>query len=193
MIIKSFFTLLVLVVTLLSGCALSPDRLGISEAAWNQYTPAQQEEFRNLYYQAEKIRAEQKKNPERSLQKPILVTIHDGKILMPPFTTWYSYKLKSFAINKETCLDNEIMQINSEEKINLRACYKKGILYLDPSQFEQGKILGTVQFLYNPLWEQGFTYPNISTTGYAKLKNATIEIREIPINKISTGKAKNAN
>jgi len=177
---KSFFILLTFVVIFLSGCAVAPERLGISEATWNKYPPAKQKELRNLYYQAEKIREEQKKSPGTSLQKPLFVTIHDGKILMPPFAAWYSYQTKSFVINKETCLDNEISQIKGEEKINLRTCYKKGILYLDPSQFEQEKILGTVQFLYNPLWEQGMSYKNINTTGYVKLKNATVTIQELP-------------
>ncbi|MFA6409814.1 MAG: hypothetical protein WCW01_06545, partial [Gammaproteobacteria bacterium] len=173
---------LILVLALLSGCAVAPERLGISEATWNKYPPAKQKELRNLYYQAEKIREEQKKNPGRSLQKPLFVTINDGKVLMPPFTAWSSYQTKSFVINKETCLDNEIKQLKGDGKIALRACYQKGILYLDPSQFEQSKILGTTQFLYNPLWEQGVSYKNINTAGYVKLKNATVTIQELPEN-----------
>jgi hypothetical protein len=69
-----------------------------------------------------------------------------------------------------------MQQESASGKVNLRACFKRNILFLDPSRFDLTKKEGSVRLYQSPLWRDGFTYKNIDSSGYVKLTDVNITI-----------------
>jgi len=183
----------------LSACStFSPQAFGISEAEWKTYDQEKQQELLNLYKQQEeqkKIEARQAKAQKNKVftnaKNKLIVSVTGGKAIMPPFTSWYAYQqYRPLAIGPEACADTILQKVpfnpkvkpKENELIMLHACYIKGTLFLDPSRFEANKMAGTASFRFSPLWDRGFTYDHITTSGYVRLKNANITIRSIDNN-----------
>lgn len=175
---------------LLSACStFSPHLLGISDTKWASLGETKQKELHALY---EKNYNQFHKSSNKSsiipIPKnqfkdisvpniPLTIKIQDGQVTMPPFTDWYAYRPVGINIALNTCNDILLQQINNpKQQISLTICYKNGILFLDPSHYDTTKMPGSLTFHYSPLWENGFTYKNINTTGYVQFKNATVII-----------------
>jgi len=168
----------------LSACnTFTPHALGISDAEWTKINKNKQNELRTLYYTQQerdvKMMEVYKKNAALNFKNRIQVRVFDGTAIMPPFTTWYSYQITPFIVIPGTCVDHPLQKIpgKKDEQIMLRACYQNGTLFLDPSKIDQQKMTGTITFHYSPIWDQGFTYQNVNTSGYVRLKNASVEIK----------------
>jgi hypothetical protein len=181
-----------LFILVLSGCAASPEGLGISENEWQKYSKAKQEKLLADY----KKMTEENETADNAMKgqyadlenssyngKYLQISISDGEAMMPPFTDWYAYKEATFEIIPDSCTNVNLEQITGENKVALRACFKKNVLFLDPSHYDAKKDVGTVRFVYSPLWDQGFTYRNINTSGYVKLKDVTVTIQNQIVNK----------
>lgn len=186
-ILKAQLSLLIL---LLSGCAITPQDLGISEQQWKKYDQSKREQLLSDYKTLQKtneLNDDSLKEQYQSLKNNtysgnyLRVRIYDGEALMPPFTDWYRYNATTFDIIPNSCTNTLLEQgsDNSDDiKISLRACYMNNVLFLDPKRYTSKDGLGTVRFAYSPLWGQGFTYRNINSNGYVKLKDVSVSIKE---------------
>lgn len=163
-------------VVLLAGCSVAPETLGISEQQWNQYTPQKQQTIVANY---EKVRANNNlANTTAAGYGTLHVGIANGKVMMPPFTASYKYTPIEFDIADGVCREVELHNLDVMKSVDLIACFKQNVLFLDPSFYELAKQKGSIRFYYSPLWESGFAYRNISSRGYARLQQVTVTIKK---------------
>ncbi|MCL5261669.1 MAG: hypothetical protein M1561_08435, partial [Gammaproteobacteria bacterium] len=160
----------------LAGCATtntpSPAMLGIPAKEWNNYDSELQEQLLGNY---QKISSESSKyiSEDEKInvgEKALQIKISGGQVMMPPFIGWSSFKPANFIIGEDSCRELSLFKLDNKTKVDLRSCYIGKVLYLDPSNYDLTKKDGSISINYNPLWEQGFTYTGISTTGFARLK-----------------------
>lgn len=162
---------------LLVGCAFSPQKLGISEQEWLSYSDDQRQQIIADY---KKISLDQQQENKRLFLGVgrITVSISGGEAMMPPFVDWSEYQPVSFDLADNICGEIPLQQKDGENTVNLRACYKNKALFLDPSRYDLEKNNGTVSIPQSPLWQQGFEYKGISTSGHVRLRNATVKIND---------------
>lgn len=176
----SVFLLTIFSYLLLNGCADTPQNLGVSQKDWDSYDAAKQHQLIDTF---RKIKEQQQSTELDASSKEVstnqlLVTIADGKAMMPPdFATSQSYQPLTFSINPDTCVDNVLLGASAAASVKLTACYKNQILFLDASHTDPQKAYGTISFHLTPLWQTGFTYNNVNSSGYVRLQNATVTIK----------------
>jgi len=170
----------ILAILFLSACVNIPTKLGITESEWLSYSQEKQKMLLFNYEKfAEKHKIEKKKkivvNPHEFLE----VNIYDGQVMMPPFNNWQNYQPVSFTIFQEQCRDIILQQpANKNLQTELGVCFKGNALYLDPSRYDNTKKNRSISIGYSPLWLSGFSYKKISSSGYTRLNNVTIEITQ---------------
>lgn len=166
-----------LVITLfyLSGCA-TPMRMGISDAQWQNYTPEEQARIKTGYYQMLKSRStEERVIPDGTF---VNVKVSGGQILMPPsFSDSCSYSPFELEIPSGDCKTVKVKQDDGNKTVAVQICYHNKSIFVDPSRYDSSKRLGSIQLHYSPIWDRGFTYSNVSSTGYAHLKNVNVAVR----------------
>ena len=101
------------------------------------------------------------------------VNIQNGTIGSPKNGAPQAYQPINFAIANGAC-DEINITLTNKEVLPLRACYQNNVLFLDAKKFGESK--GT-RFYYSPIWQQGFTYPNITTHGNAHLMHADVRLQ----------------
>jgi len=179
---KKIFLLFIVHIFLL-GCANNPVLLGISELEWTSYSPEKQKSLLASYNQAAKERKNIiKEQGNQKLGNEFLeVTVFDGKVMFPPsFINWQNYKPVKFTIFEGQCSDIAIEhQSDNDSKTKLGVCFYDNVLYLDPIYYDLTKKNGTTTIHFSPLWLTGFTYKGISSSGYVRMNNVTIEIKQI--------------
>jgi hypothetical protein len=163
-------------ITTLVGCSISPEQLGISKKHWEQYDKQEQERIISGHkYISQTIKKNIFTAPGNSCLK---ITIKDGHAIMPPFTDSYDFIPTTFNIREGTCKNTTLFAVGTNKHLTLCACYSNNILLLDPSPYEINKRYGTVSIHDSLLWNDGFNYTNINTSGYARLQHATIFIKK---------------
>lgn len=167
----SFIGLLVL---LLSACAVTPNTLGISRAEWQGYSTEKQQQLIDSYH---KVKASVSSDSSVVAIPNINVVIKGGKAMMPPFAESYSFMPVKFDIRSGECKEVRLRNIDLDKDIELGACFSGKILYLDPSRYDVTKQNGSIRIYVTPLWKRGFTYNNINSSGYARLKNVSITVK----------------
>ncbi len=170
--------MLVVPLLLLSACAVSPNQLGISQSEWNQYSEQQRQQIKHNYRQAQEVKHEIHAKNGNSV---LAVRVQGGQVLMPPYTSLQPYQAVAFNVKEGECnLKIAMVQPNNpDQKTSLKVCYANGVLYFDPSPYDPNFAKGALQFAYMPVWKRGFTYSNMSSTGFTKLTNATVFVKEI--------------
>jgi hypothetical protein len=174
----------------LLGCAINtPEKLGISNLEWMSYSQDRQKSLLADYAQMQKELAgkeeEKKEDYKISIGTYLEVSIFGGKIMFPPsFINWQNYEPVRFVVFKGECSNIPIMQISdSDSKTELGVCFQDNVLYLDSSHYDLTKKMGSVTIYSSPLWLNGFTYKDISSTGYVRLSNVNVEVtqKEAPL------------
>lgn len=114
-------------------------------------------------------------------KQPVIIEIKisNGTALMPPFTNWQAFSPAVAAIDEGSCQETLLTQLDGKAHISLRSCFKNKILSLDPSRYDSEKQNGTITIPYSPLWDHGFTYYEINSDGYVKLKGVTISVKQL--------------
>ncbi len=171
----------------LIGCAANVhERLGVSELEWTSYSQDKQKVLLTNYERVTKERAselgQQQKKDKNALDVQALeVSIYGGKAMFPPaFINWYAYHPVHFNILSGECHNIELIQTaDVESKTELRVCFHNNVLYLDASNYDLTKKFGSVSIYHSPLWSSGFAYKEISSSGYVKLNNVTVEIKQL--------------
>ena len=163
-----------MLVLLLSAC-FSPIELGISENEWQKLTSEQQQKILDNYRAV--MHAKMEEQTQLGEQK-IQVNIAGGKAMLPPFVRYSTYTPLKFFILDGECKYVDLCNVTSG-CVQLNVCYKNKVLLLDPSLYKLDQQEASLRIYYSPLWRDGFTYTNITTDGYAKLKNVEITLKEI--------------
>ncbi|CAL7959730.1 putative membrane associated protein [Gammaproteobacteria bacterium] len=173
----------VAIITFLSSCAgvSAPTKIGVTESEWLGYSPDKQKALLANYEKfAAELNKSIKNNKNTVVDSVFLeIGIHDGKVMMPPFNSHYDYNPVKFVIFKDQCR-SIILQQPTDEKIRteLEACFYGNILYLDPSHYDLTKKNGSISINFSPFWLPGFVYKGISSSGYVRLNNVTVEITQ---------------
>jgi uncharacterized LabA/DUF88 family protein len=159
---------------LLVGCAANiPEKLGVSDLEWESYSHSKQ---KNLLANYEQMKKARENVIEESKDKQNLSGVF---LEVSIYVNWQNYQPVRFNIFKEKCRNIEIRQApNNDLKTELGVCFCDGILYLDSSRYDLAKKMGTANIYYSPLWLSGFVYKEINSSGYTKLNNVTIEVKQ---------------
>ena len=174
-------------VLLLAGCASTPSRLGFSEKQWKAMSEVRRQEVISGHDQIKQRPPSMKRKYNGS---DILVYLAQGTAMMPPFVKAYQYQTVKFTLNVGKCRSIRLNSIDTNHHTNLKVCYNGMTLLMDPSRYDPTKSSGTLRFDYNPIWKRGFTYSNVVSAGYVRLKDASVTIKAIPPKKstIPSGK-----
>lgn len=162
------------------GCAsTSPLALGISEEQWEEFSQEKQDELLHNYsiLQAQDKTLTTTDDAVETKEPALIIKVHHGQAMLPPFLNWSPYKECKFYLAKNTCSKGTIHSLEAETTIDLKACYFENLLYIDPTKYDPNNTQGTVTFTYSPLWRQGFSYTKIHTDGYVRLKDATVYVK----------------
>ncbi len=158
-----------------------PAKIGMTEHEWSSYGSDKQKVLLANYEKfATELNRSIKSKKNAAVDSTFLeVSIHDGRVMMPPFDDLHSYNPVKFVIFKDQCR-SIILQQPTDKKIyiKLEACFYGNILYLDPSHYDLTKKNGSISINFSPLWLSGFIYKGISSSGYARLNNVIVEITQ---------------
>lgn len=117
------------------------------------------------------------KNNNIANQKSTLnVTIANGTIPSPTTNVAQKYQPIVFAIKNGNCTKTNITLTNNEN-VTLKTCFIGNVLLVDTEKTTRTS--QTIRFYYNPLWQQGYTYQNITSNGQVHLTNADVQIKTI--------------
>lgn len=184
--LQNFRILIAAAITMfLYGCSSVsvPTKIGMTESEWLGYSPDKQKILLANY---KKFAAEFKKSTDdtkgiASGHVFLEVGVRDGRVMMPPFNNMQDYNPVKFTIFKDRCR-SIVLQSPSDPKTRteLEACFYGNILYLDPSHYDLTKRRGSISINSSPFWLSGFSYKGISSSGYVRLNNVTIEITQHP-------------
>jgi hypothetical protein len=160
----------------LAAC-VTPMKLGISEAEWENYSPEQKQKIKKGYYY---ILKKSIKNTEKgeSDGTSLHVQVSGGKVNMPPFSSLSSYVPITFDLRSGDCQTVHVMEQSGDKKVPMKVCYYNKTLYLDPSRYDPDKGIGSIQLHYSPIWDRGFTYQGVSSSGYVHLTNVNVTVKK---------------
>lgn len=166
--------ILILVTLALSACA-TPTRLGISEAEWNNFTPEEQARIKKGAREVRSV----KSGPENAVPDGSVVNlkISDGQVNMPPFTGAVAYNPFEIEVPSGACKTVNVSSVSGDKKVDVQICYFNKTIYVDPSRYDPDKGIGSIQLHYSPIWDRGFVYQHVSSSGYAHLNNVNISVR----------------
>jgi len=155
---------------------VGPQQLGFSQSQWQSMNKTRQQQLLGNYNQIKQAKQSLTvyKGPD------INVSVKEGTAMMPPFLRPQEYLAASFRIKPGQCRNIRLRDADSSNSVNLRACYNGLVLTMDPSHYDLMKSAGTMRFPYNPIWKRGFTYTDVSSSGYVRLNQATVNVKAIP-------------
>lgn len=164
-----------LLTAILAGCAVTPDKLGISPQQWQSMNESQKQKLLNDYHEAhQNLEAKAKRTVYKGPE--IVVYLSGGKAMMPPFTEAYSFRPIQFEMKPGECHNLPLFSVDDAHHVQLSACYNGLTLILDPSRYATSENDGSLRFNYNPLWKRGFSYNGVSSSGYARLSKVSVTI-----------------
>jgi len=172
---------ILLIALLLNGCASISDatKLGIKETQWANYSQDKQKELLANYKKINKEFVSAVKNNIETRGDSLSVNIYNGKAMLPPFDDWQDYAPIKFTIAKNQCNNISVHKVNDTNiSTKLRACFYNDTLYLDPSYHDLSKKHGSISIHYSPLWLSGFTYKEVTSSGYVRFSKVNIDIMQ---------------
>ena len=178
--------LLILGTLLLMGCTVGPKELGFSPRQWQMMNPTERKQLQAGYYQVQN--ALQLKTIYQGPR--IQVTIFGGAAMMPPLFQAYYFKSARFETSPGKCQSVQLTSWDQAHSVKFTVCYDGVTLSLDLSHYDFTKTKGALLLTYNTLWKYGFTYDNLSSSGYVRLQNANVTIKtisnEAPVEDVQT-------
>lgn len=174
---QCFFCIGLLV--LLVGCAPSPQKMGMSPAQWQAMNPEQQQARRDDYEKVQQWQSQAETQMTLYEASPIMVSLQNGKVMMPPFEQAFAFEKADIDLFSGQCKNLKLKNPQSWSSVKIHLCYNGLRLAVDPSRYDFNDREGTLFFYNNPLWQQGFTYENVSSRGYARLQQTDLTIKTI--------------
>lgn len=167
--------LLILGTLLLTSCTVVPRELGFSPKQWQMMSATGRKLLQVDYY-----RIHNALQLKTIYQGPrIQVVLFGGTAMMPPLFQAYYFESLRFETNPGKCRNVRLTSWDQTRSVKLTVCYDGVTLSFDPSRYDLSKTKGTLFLTYNTLWKHGFTYNNLSSSGYVRLKNADVTIKTI--------------
>lgn len=166
-------------VLFLAGCAPSPQKMGMSSAQWQAMNADQQEVRRDDYQKLQQWQEQAEAQMTLYAASPIAVSLQSGKVMMPPFEQPLPFEKADVDLSSGQCKNLKLKNPDSWSSVKIHLCYNGLRLAVDPSRYDFNDREGTLFFYNNPLWQQGFTYKNVSSRGYARLQQAELTIKMI--------------
>lgn len=178
--------ILLLLITLFLVACVTPARLGISEAEWSNYTPEERAKIKQGYQETKRSKIVEKITPDGSVVK---LQISGGQMNMPPFSGALDYSPFDVHVASGDCETVKVKERNGDKTVNVQICYYNKTVYVDPSRYDPSKSVGSIQLHYSPIWDRGFTYQHVSSSGYAHLNNVNIVVRRYDHNESIEGES----
>lgn len=160
----------------LTGC-LTPTTLGISETDWQNYSPEQRQKIKSGYYEVLKAHPSSDEESGALADSTLSVQLAEGTAKMPPFTQAIQFKPVDFQLSNGRCRTITLESLQGNESVNVKACFLGKSLFIDPSAYEISKKVGSIRLHYSPIWDRGFTYQHISSSGYAHLEDVNVTVK----------------
>ena len=166
---------LILGTLLLTSCTVMPRELGFSPQQWQMMNAKGRKLLQMDYY-----RIHNALQLKTIYQGPrIQVVLFRGTAMMPPLFQAYYFESLRFETNPGKCQNVRLTSWDRIRSVKLTVCYDGVTLSFDPSRYDLSKTKGTLFLTYNTLWKHGFTYNNLSSSGYVRLKNVDVTITTI--------------
>lgn len=171
----------------LSSCGVGPETVGIDHLTWQSMSDQQRQRAIETY---QSIQRHYQHHKAQDPDDRIRVKIRHGWAMMPPFEDYYRYKPVSFELARGECRPIQLQaKAHKDKHVKLLTCYKDKGLYLDPGLQAEVRTPGSVLIPRNALWEWGFDYDNVTTTGTARLLKTDIHIDALTQMKDLTNRA----
>ncbi len=161
------------------ACAPSAQKIGVSASQWCNMTPEQQQALRDRYARLQVWNRQAQAHPLVYQAPPISVSLQQAEAMMPPFEQYYTVSPNAVMLAPGQCQSMRLYSRTSSNHVDMRLCYSGKRLALDASHYRFDQREGTLFFYYNPLWQQGFTYTQVASQGYVRLRHADIHIKTL--------------
>ncbi len=174
------FIFLLLITLVLSACvSVKPEQVGLSTVGWESLSYKEKEKISSTYRKTEKTRQQWLGQMRQNPNNQLTVTIAPGKAYFPPYLEAQEFLPVIMNLTDGKCYQDVQLLARDNPLLvtNLSVCYYQNILYLDPSFSNLAEAKGSLVFPYLPVWQRGFSYPNISSNGLVRLSNARITIQ----------------
>lgn len=169
----------------LTGCA-SPTTLGLNNDQWQRLTPAQQKAYLKNYASIQSNLKQQSKpaapasiqvTNDSTILPAVDVTVVNGYATFAPGFNYAPIAPLHIHLQPGRCASAALNSQNQKQSTTLWFCYIHKMIGIDPSFYNMNHAWGTAFIDVNPLWNHGYTYTHINTSGYARLSNASIYIK----------------
>lgn len=167
--------LIVALAVLCAGC-VSPASLGVKPQRWQTMTSAEKKQLSERFEKIQRYRADANQ-PEGSAV--IQVQVKGGQALMPPDFLPYRFSPVQIDLPSKSCKNVTLYSLSGQHQTALGVCYINNILSLDPSRTQLKDWQGTLFFHSNPIWQQGFTYYGMNSSGYAQLSGVNVSVKAL--------------
>ena len=172
------YFLFLIAAVLLSGCqSVDPKKFGMSGQDWNKLSAKAQEKLNKQYWAVKKSHILSLKTSYPTQYKNLKIKIVKGTALMWPGKKQLAYMPVELKISSGTCKTIDLFSPGKLVNTNVEVCYNGKSLSIDPSYWQSAFANGGLVIAKHHLWKQGMVYTNLSSKGYANLKNTSILVR----------------
>ena len=169
-----YFTLLLFFLT---GCSSFESLTGADQASWES-SDFQTKAYSTLTY-IEQSGKDLLTSNAKDTDSLLVVRLTEGKAVMWPSGKQYTFKPTIYSLSENSCHN---IKLTAKEDVSqtttLKSCFKNDQLVLDPSRWNFKYKEGSLLIKSSPLWqEDGVVYDQLSSEGYAKLSNLSLDVR----------------
>jgi hypothetical protein len=160
---------------LLSGCAATPSSLGLTKEHWDAASPAEKQCWMSAYgnYKQQHLILPGDVGGDNNIK----ISISGGTATFPPNFAPLNYQRVSDSLPNGACHVENVYAATSKAQTKLYICYAKNTVAIDPSRYDISTTDGSLILTDNPMWDEGFVYSNMNTSGYVKFSDVTIKIQ----------------
>ncbi len=176
---RNFLIWQLLIITCLSGCAHTPERLGFSDQEWAQLSESKQAEILASADRLSPRLLHDRIVPSYFNIQHLKVTVHSGKAYLWPKKVLKPFKTVTVTMSEGACRSIPLKAQQGSEQTELKACYRHQRLSIDPSPWQAEYQSGSAFFHASLLWLKGFQYQQVNTQGRAHLVNAVLSIQGV--------------
>jgi hypothetical protein len=173
---KYFLYSISLFIFSLTGCQSLESLTGADEASW-QSSDYQTKLYSSLTYIEQSGRSLLDSKPIEP-DSLLIVRLTQGKAKMWPDGHVHAFKPTIYSLASGSCHNIKLTAVDDiNQSTTLKSCFKDDQLVLDPSRWNYNYKNGSIFIKSSPLWQQdGVVYDQLSSEGYAKLTDLSIDV-----------------
>ena len=151
------------------------ERMGFSEADWNDLSSSERVGY---LHAAEAVQAIQNgtNTPSYRARRALSVYIQSGTALMGTDFTRQAYEPIHAVFEQDTCKDLTLKAQAGRSTTTLRACFYGHEFWLDPSPTQIAYANYSARLFETSLWRK-FIYNHVNTNGYVGFDNVNIAVK----------------